>query len=147
LIIMEFVFQTLELYMPVYDYRCLECGNAFALKITYGDYGKKPVACPRCASIEVTRRIGRVRIGHSEEERLSQIADPAQMDALDNDPVALGGMLRKMKNQMGEEIAPEFDDVVDRLEKGQTPEQIEREMPEINDESLGSTESETFTDF
>jgi hypothetical protein len=69
------------------------------------------------------------------------------MDALDDDPVALGGMLRKMKNQMGEEIAPEFDDVVDRLEKGQTPEQIEREMPEINDESSGGAESDAFTDF
>jgi hypothetical protein len=95
----------------------------------------------------VTRRIGRVRIGHSEEERLSNIADPAQMDALEDDPVALGGMLRKMKDQMGEEIAPEFDDVVDRLEKGQTPEQIERELPDLDDDDSGSTESESFTDF
>ncbi|NTW09169.1 MAG: hypothetical protein HGA28_06340 [Anaerolineaceae bacterium] len=77
---------------------------------------------------------------------MSHIADPAQMDALEDDPVALGGMLRKMKAQMGEEIAPEFDDVVDRLEKGQTPEQIERELPELDDDSSG-TESEPFTDF
>jgi putative FmdB family regulatory protein len=147
LIIMEFVFQTLELYMPVYDYRCLECGNKFALKISYEEYGNKQVACPKCASTGVTRRIGRIRIGHSEEERLSHFADPAQMDALEDDPVALGGMLRKMKDQMGEEIAPEFDDVVDRLEKGQTPEQIERELPDLDDDDPGSTESEPFTDF
>jgi hypothetical protein len=68
------------------------------------------------------------------------------MDALEDDPVALGGMLRKMKDQMGEEIAPEFDDVVDRLEKGQTPEQIERELPDLDDDSSGK-ESEPFTDF
>jgi putative FmdB family regulatory protein len=133
--------------MPVYDYRCLECGNKFAQKISYEKYGNIQVTCPQCASTGVTRRIGRVRIGHSEEERLSNIADPAQMDALEDDPVALGGMLRKMKDQMGEEIAPEFDDVVDRLEKGQTPEQIERELPDLDDDDSGSTESESFTDF
>ena len=132
--------------MPVYDYRCLDCGNKFALRISYEDYGQKSVACPDCNSHAVTRRIGRVRIGHSEEERLSKIADPALLDAVDDDPVALGGMLRQMKDEMGEEIAPEFDDVVDRLEKGQTPEQIEREMPELEDESTSGAESDPFTD-
>lgn len=133
--------------MPVYDYRCLECGNKFAQKISYEEYGNIQVTCPQCASTGVTRRIGRVRIGHSEEERLSNIADPAQMDALEDDPVALGGMLRKMKDQMGEEIAPEFDDVVDRLEKGQSPEQIERELPDLDDDDSSSAESESFTYF
>lgn len=133
--------------MPVYDYRCLECGNKFAQRITYEEYGNIQVTCPQCASTGVTRRIGRVRIGHSEEERLSNIADPAQMDALEDDPVALGGMLRKMKDQMGEEIAPEFDDVVDRLEKGQSPEQIERELPDLDDDDSSSAESESFTYF
>ena len=103
--------------MPVYDYRCLDCGNKFALRISYEDYGNKAVACPNCDSPSVSRRISRVRIGHSEEERLSKIADPALLDAVDDDPVALGGMLRQMKDEMGEEIAPEFDDVVDRLER------------------------------
>ncbi len=132
--------------MPVYDYRCLDCGNKFALRISYEDYGHKVVACPDCNSLAVTRKINRVRIGHSDEERLSKIADPALLDAVDDDPVALGGMLRKMKDEMGEEIAPEFDDVVDRLEKGQTPDQIEREMPEIEDESYSGAESDPFTE-
>jgi hypothetical protein len=36
-----------------------------------------------------------------------------------------------MGNEMGEELPPEFDDVVDRLEKGQSPEEIEKEMPDL----------------
>jgi len=32
---------------------------------------------------------------------------------------------------MSEEIGPEFDEVIDRLEKGQNPEDIEREMPDL----------------
>jgi putative FmdB family regulatory protein len=117
--------------MPVYEYLCQDCGKRFSVRLSYSEYGNVIIQCAACHSQKVQRRIERIRIGHSEEERLQRIADPAQMDALEDDPVALGGMLRKMKDQMGEEIAPEFDEVVGRLEKGQTPEEIEKEVPEI----------------
>ncbi len=63
---------------------------------------------------------------------MEEIADPANLEGIDNDPVAMGRMLKKMKKQMGEEIAPEFDEVVNRLEKGQSPEQIEKELPDLS---------------
>ena len=44
---------------------------------------------------------------------------------MENDPKALGQMMKKMGKEMGEEVPPEFDDVVDRLEAGQSPEEIE----------------------
>jgi Flp pilus assembly protein TadB len=40
-------------------------------------------------------------------------------------------MLRKMSDEMGEEMPPEFDEVVDRLEAGEDPESIEKSMPEL----------------
>jgi len=43
-------------------------------------------------------------------------------------------------NEMGDEVGelgPEFEEVVDRLEAGQDPEEIEREMPELMDEMGG----------
>ena len=43
----------------------------------------------------------------------------------------MGHMMRKMGNEMGEEMPPEFDDVVDRLEKGQSPDEIEKELPDL----------------
>lgn len=126
--------------MPVYEYLCQDCGKRFSIRLSYCDYGNVTIQCTVCHSQKVQRRIERIRIGHSEEERLQQFADPAQMDALEHDPVALGGMLRKMKDQMGEEIAPEFDEVVGRLEKGQTPEEIEKEVPEIGALDPGKTD-------
>jgi hypothetical protein len=60
------------------------------------------------------------------------LADPANLDALDQDPQALGRMMREMKQQMGANDLPgEFDEVVDRLEKGQSPDQIENDLPEL----------------
>ena len=43
-------------------------------------------------------------------------------------------MMRKMGNEMGEQVPPEFNEVVDRLEKGQSPEEIEKEMPDLGEE-------------
>ncbi|HZS34805.1 MAG TPA: zinc ribbon domain-containing protein [Methylomirabilota bacterium] len=37
--------------MPIYEYRCRACGRAFE-RLVQGD---QPVACPECASGEVTR--------------------------------------------------------------------------------------------
>ena len=34
-------------------------------------------------------------------------------------------MMRKMSSEMGEDMGPEFDEVVGRLEAGQSPEDIE----------------------
>ncbi len=39
--------------------------------------------------------------------------------------------MRKMGKQMGEELPPEFKEVVDRLEKGQSPESIEKDLPDV----------------
>jgi hypothetical protein len=41
-----------------------------------------------------------------------------------------------MGRELGEEMPPEFDEVIDRLESGQSPEEIEESMPELA-EGLG----------
>jgi hypothetical protein len=56
---------------------------------------------------------------------------------LEDDPVALGRMMRKMSGELGEEMPEEFNEVVNRLEAGQSPEDIEKELPELGDD-LGS---------
>ncbi|MDX1437643.1 MAG: hypothetical protein R3335_12570, partial [Anaerolineales bacterium] len=64
------------------------------------------------------------------------LADPANLEGLDDDPKALGRMMREMSSEMGEDMGPEFDEVIDRLESGQSPEEIEESMPDLAD-SLG----------
>jgi putative FmdB family regulatory protein len=121
--------------MPLYDYVCPDCRNRFDVFMTYAEYGKKELVCPQCGGKRVRRRVPRVRFARSEESRLDSLAsdfsDPSALEGLEKDPKALGRMMRKMGSEMGEEVPPEFDDVVDRLEKGQTPEEIEKEMPDL----------------
>ena len=117
--------------MPTYDFICLDCRKRFDVFLSYKEYGVKPVTCSHCGSNNIRRRVPRVRILKGEEARLSQLADPSMLNGIDDDPKALGQMMRKMGKEMGEDLPPEFDDVVDRLEAGQSPEEIESALPDL----------------
>jgi putative FmdB family regulatory protein len=119
--------------MPYYDYRCLDCKRRFSMFMTYSEYGSKPVSCPHCSSEQVHRKIGRVRIARSEGSRLEDLSMPSDLEGLDEDPRALGQMMRRMSSEMGEELGPEFNEVVDRLEKGESPEEIEKALPDLGE--------------
>lgn len=117
--------------MPTYDYICLDCRKRFDIFLTYQEYGVKPVTCTHCQSGNLRRRAPRIRILKGDEARLAQMADPAMLEGLDDDPKALGQMMRKMGKEMGEDLPAEFDEVVGRLEAGQSPDEIEGALPDL----------------
>jgi putative FmdB family regulatory protein len=133
--------------MPYYDYRCLNCNRRFSIFMTYSEYGQKVVLCPHCNSQQVQRRIGRVRVARSEESRLENLADPSSLEGLEDDPRSLGRMMRQMSGEMGEDLGPEFDEVIDRLESGQSPEEIEEALPDIGQEGGFGADSGYDEDF
>lgn len=130
--------------MPLYQYRCLNCTKRFEIFLSYSDYGQKPVRCPHCASDQVQRRIGRIRVARSEDSRLENLPDPGSLEGLENDPRALGQMMRKIGREAGEELGDDFTEVVDRLESGQSPQDIEKAMPELAEDSGGLDDSGDF---
>jgi len=104
--------------------------------MTFSEYGKKSVNCPHCGSDKVRRRMTRVRIAKTDEGRLESVAnDFSGFEGLEDDPKALGKMMRKMGGEMGEDLPAEFDEVVDRLEAGQSPEEIESALPSPGDDN------------
>ncbi len=123
--------------MPNYQYRCNDCHRRFEIFMTYSEYGTRTVNCTHCGSSKVERRIGRIRIARSEENRLENLADPSKLEGLEDDPRALGRMMREMSGEMGEDMGPEFDEVIDRLESGQSPEEIEKALPDLGNEDAG----------
>ena len=123
--------------MPFYDYLCLDCKQRFDVFLTYKEYGSKPVVCSHCQSENVRRRLPRVRVAKSDDSRLENMTDPSMLAGLEDDPKALGQMMRKMGRESGEELPAEFDDVVDRLEAGQSPEEIEKALPDLGGGEYG----------
>jgi putative FmdB family regulatory protein len=117
--------------MPKYDFRCLDCKRRFDAFFSYSEYGSKPVVCPHCQSENVQRKIGRVRVARSDASRMETLGNSESLDSLDEDPRALGRMMRSMSREIGEDMGPEFDEVIGRLESGQSPEQIEQDLPDL----------------
>lgn len=119
--------------MPIYEYLCHDCQRRVSLLWrSFADAESRSPICPRCGGHHLTRLISRVAVLRSEESRLEDLADPSALDGLDeNDPKSLARFMRKMAEETGEDLGPEFEEVVGRLEAGEDPESIEKAMPEL----------------
>ena len=114
--------------MPIYEYRCRDCRHRFSLFLRGFSDSAAP-ACPICGSTGADRLISRFAVIRGEERQLDDLSDPAGLSGLDeNDPVSIARYARRMSQEMGEEMPPEFDEVVDRLESGQSPEEVEQAL-------------------
>ena len=121
--------------MPIHEYRCYDCRRRVSIfwrTFSEAEVGKESPVCPRCGGTNLTRLMSRVRVIRSEESRLDEMSDFGDLPDLDeNDPKSLGRWMRKMSAETGEDLGPEFDEVVGRLESGENPEDIEKSMPEL----------------
>jgi putative FmdB family regulatory protein len=126
--------------MPMYDFVCLNCKRPFEVFLSFSEYGQKPVQCAHCGSGQVRRKLSKVRIARSEESRMDGMLDDSSLSGLEDDPQAMGRMLKKMSREMGEDLPPEFDEVTDRLESGQSPEEIESALPDPGTEGAAAGE-------
>ncbi len=131
--------------MPIFEYRCADCKrkvSVFYRTISAVDHAT--ARCNYCGSARLSRLVSRVRVirgGKSGDDA----APPGDADDLppdlagvdENDPRSLGRFLRKMASESGEEMGPEFDEVVGRLEKGEDPEKIEQSMGDVFGEPPG----------
>jgi putative FmdB family regulatory protein len=119
--------------VPIYEYRCHDCKRRVSIFWrTFSDAEEGSPVCPRCGGADLTRLISRARIVRSEDSRLDDLSDFSDFPDLDeNDPRSLGRWMRKMSRETGEDLGPEFDEVVGRLEAGESPEEIEKSIPEL----------------
>jgi putative FmdB family regulatory protein len=132
--------------MPIYEYNCLDCRKRVSVFFrTFGEASDEAARCPRCNGANLRRLVSRVAVLRSEESRLDNMADESFMPGLENeDPRALASFMRKMSDEMGEPMDAEMSEVVDRLEKGESPEAIEKSMPELAADDSGGDAMEDY---
>jgi len=115
--------------MPVYEYRCHGCKRRVSVFFRSFNSISDPV-CPQCGSTQLTKLVSRVAVMKSEESRLEDLADPSTLSGLDeNDPKSVARWARKMGQELGEDLGPEYEEMIDRMEAGEMP----------DDEELGGT--------
>lgn len=119
--------------MPIYEYRCNGCRKRMTVLIRSMSSAQTATPeCPSCGSEDLTRLVSRVAVVRSEEARQESLADMSMLSDLDeNDPRTIGRWMRRMATEAGEDLGDEFAEVADRLEAGQTPEELESSMPDL----------------
>ena len=105
--------------MPIYEFSCNNCENrvsVFVRSMNSDVAGK----CDRCGSEDLSRLISRVTVIKSGGDFDSLDEDRMMSGFDENDPKAMAAWARKMQREMGEEMGPEFDEMVERLERGES---------------------------
>ena len=128
--------------MPIYEYRCADCQKKVSVFFrSFSAVNQKQARCPICHGTRLTRLVSKVRVvrGASASAGGEDGFDDSMLgDVNENDPRSLGRMMRRMADETGEDMGPEFGEVVNRLEKGEDPEAIEKSMPELGDMAGGA---------
>lgn len=128
--------------MPIYEYRCADCQKKVSVFFrSFSTVAQEQARCPICHGTHLTKMVSKVRVIRGATSAGSDDGfDDSMLDDLnENDPRSLGRMMRRMADETGEDMGPEFGEVISRLEKGEDPEAIEKSMPELAE--MGSDDS------
>ena len=101
--------------MPVYEFACNACGAPVSIFVRSVS---SPVngACERCGSRDLRRLVSRFAV-----KRPARGFDESMLDGLDeSDPRAMAAFAREMQQEMGDDAGPELEEMVQRLESGES---------------------------
>lgn len=91
--------------MPIYEYRCVECGTLSSLLILRRDQAES-VRCVHCRSASLERLMSRFASPKSDEARRQAMEDPNYLEGVDeSDPESMTRLMDKMGADLGDEIS------------------------------------------
>ena len=108
--------------MPIYEYRCNNCSRKSDIFVR--DFSNNSEStCSHCGSKDMNRLFS--RFAHRKSKSDKSVYDDILSDGkltrglMHNDPRALAEWSRKMSRAAGDDITPESQDIMDRLDKGE----------------------------
>jgi putative FmdB family regulatory protein len=111
--------------MPIYEFRCNRCRSRVSV---FQRRIESPVGavCAQCGSSDLTRLVSRFAVVRGEDAMLDTLEDDSLLSGVDeSDPRSVAAWARKMSSRFGEEMEPEFDEMIDRMEAGETPDGLD----------------------
>lgn len=104
--------------MPIYEYRCPDCGTLKTIFFRSLAAVEDSPACPSCGKRNLRRLISRTAQVLSEDSRMDMLADTATgID--ESDPKSMANWARKMGKELGEDdLGEDFDQVIDEIGGG-----------------------------
>ena len=121
--------------MPIYEYRCADCGKRPSIFFLSFATVEAAPACPECGGQRLTRLISRTAQVLSEDSRLERMDEGSMADVDENDPKSMARWARTMGQQMGDdEMGDDFEQVVDEIGDGTGPDGVGGEGADLGDD-------------
>ncbi|TET73905.1 MAG: zinc ribbon domain-containing protein [Dehalococcoidia bacterium] len=108
--------------MPIYEYRCNNCRRRTEIFVQGFSSLPNP-SCTRCGSEDLTRIFSKFAVRRSKSDK--SVYDDILSDSkltrglMRNDPRALAEWSRKMGRAADEDVTPETEELMDRMEAGE----------------------------
>jgi putative FmdB family regulatory protein len=117
--------------MPIYEYSCEDCQKQISIFFrSFADIETRKVICPQCHGTHLKRLISKVRVIDSAGKHSSNLSNPTHRDDQeDNSPRAIASKMRNMSKAIGGDLGDDFNQVVGRLEAGESLESIDKDFP------------------
>jgi putative FmdB family regulatory protein len=107
--------------MPIYEYRCADCGRVTSVLVRGFNVTVEP-RCSRCNGTSLRKLVSRFSVAKSEESRLEGLSDMGQFaDVDEDDPKSVAKWARKLGSEMGEDLGDDFREAIDQMEAGELP--------------------------
>jgi putative FmdB family regulatory protein len=109
--------------MPLYEYWCRHCKRKVMLYLS--TFSKTSPSCPQCGNDTLHRLFSTFSVrSKTYKDTYEDILSDSQLThgMLANDPRALAEWNRRMSQS--EEVAPEYEEMIERMEKGEMPAEL-----------------------
>jgi len=131
--------------MPIYEFYCPDCNTLFNFFSKTINTSKKPF-CPKCRTRELDRQMSAFAFtGKSKEdggdedlpfdetkmERAMQMLASEADRINEDDPRQAANLMRKLTDMTGMELGSGMEEALQRMERGEDPEQVEAEMGDL----------------
>lgn len=111
--------------MPIYEYICESCRmitSALILKASE----EEAVRCDHCGGARLVRILSRFAVHKTEAQRLEEFkTSEARDDSFYKDSRNIGLWAKKRAKELGADLGPQFDEVVERARTGKILEDYE----------------------
>jgi len=112
--------------MPLYEYWCHKCRRKVTLYLPISSQATP--ACPECQGNTLQRLFSTFAMRKTDKDIYEDILGDSQLTRamLRNDPKALAEWNRRMSR--GGKVAPEYEDMVGKMKKGETPAEMQNKF-------------------
>ncbi len=108
--------------MPIYEYRCADCRKRTSVFVRSMSTAVRP-RCEHCGGRKLARVMSRVAVVRSGGEPLDDFDERMLADVDEQDPRSVARWARRMRDELGEDMGPDFDEAIEQMEAGEFPDE------------------------